>query len=813
MDIEPTITFTSNVAIPVLLGTLGTLGAAAGFAAILVPKIAERILPKPRESKLSDFLPFEELEMDGKTVKCKGDIICKFVGIMGVDQAFLPPEEARTLAEARKSVYDQLAETGTIIRSFLIREPISIDTKAVYPNEAAALIAETWHRNFDRSFRTYNVLCVSRKGSTKVDRQKLDDAVATVESILSPYRPKVLDQNPINSPTMDVTIGSFLGRLVSPISRPSPRLFGKNFSDVLAADEVHFLKNGRIRFRSGNDEKYASVIGIKRFGDDVSTMMANQLASIPFESVIFQSIAPLPKTETLLKLKQQQKMIQSTSFSRGVWEEFQQVIDMVDGLTDNKQCLCLFSETIFLFAKDEKELDLAEREARQIINAHGATPATEKGASQASWFHQFPSYEERPREYRLTSSNAAMLATFERPHVGLIKSDWGKGPIALFNTASNTVYSFQFHATPEPAAVGHGLCIAPTGAGKTVLMEFLSCMASRHKNLKHYFFDRYQGTYIYTTAMEGKYLGFNASPATLSIRGGMNPFQCENTDENRDFITNWLAALANVEQEDSASLGEIGMAIDTAFSDLDEEDRSLDAIYDVAFKPNSYVKKQLAKWVGNGQYAAMFNAVKDSIDLDNSWLTTFDMSNLFDDPILAGASVNYIAHRIRQSMKRQNAPGFIFIDETEPLLRNPEFKKLYLVMLQEFRKLRGAVISVFQRPEALKASGISELVRGQCSTYYLFPNPGSQEKDYNEFDLTDSEMAFVTGHFQTHGRRMLLLKRPGIRESVILDIDLKPLGPMIKIFSSTVTDVKAVSDLQKNYPEEWLRRWLLGEID
>lgn len=134
-------------------------------------------------------------------------------------------------------------------------------------------------------------------------------------------------------------------------------------------------------------------------------------------------------------------------------------------------------------------------------------------------------------------------------------------------------------------------------------------------------------------------------------------------------------------------------------------------------------------------------------------------------------------------------------------------------MLQEFRKLRGAVISVFQRPEALKASGISELVRGQCSTYYLFPNPGSQEKDYNEFDLTDSEMAFVTGHFQTHGRRMLLLKRPGIRESVILDIDLKPLGPMIKIFSSTVTDVKAVSDLQKNYPEEWLRRWLLGEID
>ena len=72
-------------------------------------------------------------------------------------------------------------------------------------------------------------------------------------------------------------------------------------------------------------------------------------------------------------------------------------------------------------------------------------------------------------------------------------------------------------------------------------------------------------------------------------------------------------------------------------------------------------------------------------------------------------------HRIVETLRRTRSSGLIMIDETEPLLRNPDFRRIFFVMLQEFRKLDAVVLSVFQRPEALKAMGISEAVRQQAA--------------------------------------------------------------------------------------------------
>jgi type IV secretion system protein VirB4 len=806
--LAPDIVFASDVALRVFLASAAALGAAAGGAFLLAPKINERILPKPRETRLADFLPFDSLDPDGKTVLFRNGSCAQFLAVTGIDQTFLPREEALRLAEVRKQLYDSLAGQGVQMRVWTVRDPLAIDTRAAYPNPVAAEIARRWNDQFRRSFTTQTVICVSRRGSGMQDRQKLDEAVQMVESILAPYRPKVLTQNPETSPSRDLTVGSFLGRLVSPVSRPAPRFFGPGLAEVLTADEVHFLPSGRIRFRHGERSRLASCIGFKRFGDDITAAVSNELATLPCEAIVFQSIWPQGKTETLLKLKQQQKMVSASSFSADVYNQFQAAIEMVEGLDESRSALCSFFECVFLFADDEGELEAAEKICRQILNAHGITPAVEKGATISSWFHMFPTHDIVPRPYRLMSGAVALMSTFERPPLGNDRSDWGQGPIAFFNTGANTVYSFQFHAVPDQGAVGHGLCIAPTGGGKTVLMEFLSCMASRHRHLRHFFFDRYKGTYAYTTAMGGKYLGFNADPLTLSVRGGMNPFQCDETEENVEFLKIWLQAISG--QSDFEAIEQIGQAIEIAFASLPRDQRSLAAIYEGSFTPNSALRRELHKWVDPSQYGAMFNAEEDCIDLDGNWLTTFDMTVLLNDPLLGAASISYVMHRIRQAMARKRSPGFIFIDETEPLLRNEAFKRVYLVMLQEFRKLGGVVISVFQRPEALRASGISELVRQQCSTYYLFPNPGALAKDYAEFDLTERELDFLLGHGQLARRtnRAILVKRPATRESVILDVDLSRLGPMFRIFSSSARDAGLASDLQRQFGEGWIQRYL-----
>jgi type IV secretory pathway VirB4 component len=291
----------------------------------------------------------------------------------------------------------------------------------------------------------------------------------------------------------------------------------------------------------------------------------------------------------------------------------------------------------------------------------------------------------------------------------------------------------------------------------------------------------------------------------------MNPLMCEPTSDNLEFLKTWLVAISGCDDPDS--MDQISLALDVAFNTVPTEERSLATIYDLAFTPGSELHTQLRKWVDPSQYGRMFNAERDAINLDGSWLTTFDMTQLLDDPVLGGATVSYMMHRIRETMRRNNAPGLVMIDETEPLLRNPHFRTIFMVMQQELRKLSGVVLSVFQRPEALNAQGVSEVVRQQCGTFYLFQNPSATAHDYREFELTDRELGFVLGKTEPARRmeRAVLIKRPMTRESVIVDVDLSPLGRHLKVFSSTNRDVELACQLQRQFGADWVSRYLHPE--
>jgi len=804
----PELSFAASPLVTTAIGTFMAVGSAAGIAALTLPKISSLVLPQPRETRLSDFLPFERILPDGKTVVCQDGTHCRFIAITGVDQSFIRMEQEVALYSARKRMLDDFAELGVTLRIFTFRDRAEIKTDYKYPNGFAQKVADRWNRNFDRAYQTRTILVLSTK---EKDPGKLDELVGTIETTLDPYRPVLLTQNSTNSPDKDLTIGAVLGRIASPISRPSPNGYGDLLNTAICADEVEFLPTGRIRFASGARAKFASVIGIRRLGDSVNTLLSNELSSMSAEMSILQVIEPQNKTKSIMLLKQQQRMMASTSFSGEVWSQYDEALRMIEGLDEDRAALCHFSEVLFLYADTEAELKDVERDCRRILTKHGLTSVIEKGATQASWFMQFPTFDVWPRVYRLMSHSVAILTTFDRPPSGLPRSDWGDGPISLFYTGSNTVYSHQFHISAEEKAVAHGICIAPTGVGKTTFMTFLSLMSSRHRDLRHFLFDRFQGTYIYTTAMGGQYLSFNSEKLTQSVIGGMNPLQCEATEDNIEFLKNWMKAISGC--SDHESIEQISQAIDIAFNTLDKDERSLAAIFDGAFTPGSAARLGLEKWVDPTQYGSMFNAEKDAIDLDDNWLTTFDMTNLLADSTIGAPAVMYIMHRIRQSLKRNRSNGFIFIDETEPLLRDPHFNTMFKVMLQEYRKLGAGIISVFQRPDAIRATGISELVRQQAGTYYLFPNPGATADDYAEFDLSDRELAFILGHSDAARkiRRGLLIKRPMTQESVIVDIDLGILGPYLKIFSSGSTDVQLVSDLQRQFRGNWADRFIEGE--
>ena len=87
----------SNVEI--LVAIIGFISAAS-FAGFWATKFGHFILPQPRESRVSDFLPFNKLMADGITIKCYNGSLVRVFRVTGVDLAFANGEKVMSMLEA-----------------------------------------------------------------------------------------------------------------------------------------------------------------------------------------------------------------------------------------------------------------------------------------------------------------------------------------------------------------------------------------------------------------------------------------------------------------------------------------------------------------------------------------------------------------------------------------------------------------------------------------------------------------------------------------------------------------------------------------
>lgn len=789
-------------------GVAGMLAGAAGFAALSVPRVARFVLPPPQETRLADHLPFDRLLPDLRTIACRDGTLVQCLVAEGRDATFLSAAERDALYRVRKNWLDSIAELGVTVRVFLLRERVSAARADEFDRPLLRDLGRLWNRSFQSSFQNRQIIVLSVPGKSRSSVSRLSEAVDSSLQILAAYHPSALTGGGETGDGGGAPLLSFWGGLASPLSRPRPLADGTDIRDAITCDTVEFTgENGLIRFQRGNEQLFCAAIGIRRFGDYVDEQMIADFSGLDGEFVLLNLFEPWSKAVAALKIAQESRMSTVTRLSAAAGEQYDAAMQMVEGLDEHRSALANYGLVLFLYGRDGAEIDALDHEIRRICSAYGAACVREGAAAQASWFAQFPGYGLWPRVFRLFSSNVACNVTLDRPPSGLPSCDWGEGPLAMFRTAGGTAYSFQLHVSAEKDAVAHAVCIGPTGSGKTTVMTFLASMALRHQKLRAYIFDRYQGAFVFTTALGGSYLNLTTGIAADGACS-LNPFQCADTPENRAFLRLWLRAVSGC--EDADSLEEIGLAVQSLFeSGLPPEQRSLATLYDPCFSPTGTVKRQLLKWVDPAYYGKMFNGERDTLDVSANRLVAFDMTDVFKDEQLAQATISYLMHRIQAAITEANAPAFIFIDETEPMLRNPMFRTYYLTMLQEYRKRGAAVISAFQRPEAIAQAGMGEAIRGQCQTVFFFPNMQARAEDYADWSLTDTEWGFIKGSLPISKRlkRAVLVKR-ATGESVVLDTDLSPLGPYLRLFSSGRESVSLAADLQRQHGQDWVRHYV-----
>ena len=779
-----------------LVGGILATASFASAAGILVPKFAEKLIPKVKSTRLGDQFPYEYVDGDG-VIHGKDGLKFVIIAFDGANLRFNEANFQRFLAVTRKAWLEDMGRSGIRVRVAFIRDRLPLGLSDDHPIPLMQTIAAQWNATMPTALSTelYAILSIrdSRDGAGKL----VDVARRTVATMQA-YKPVIMGTPGNPSPT------EYLARQIAPISRPRPANNSRSttLGQRLASDAMRRLPNdGVIEFASGMKKKYAAVFVVEDWASLQREATMLDLLTTKFEMAVIHDFAPIPQAQALSVLAYQSRFSATLNPLSSAAEQFSEVQGLLEKNSNDEETLLRCQTTIIAYADEPSALKAIHSRLLEYTS-QGINVAWTNWNCVGHWFAQFPGFDAQARGMRLTSGECAILSTLQATPKGKADSEWGKGPVAVFETLDGSPYRLQLHVGGGDMPLGHFVMIAPSGSGKTTLATYIGASACRHDNVKAFFFDRLRGCEVATRALGGKYLNFQGSAAT-----SFNPLQLADTSINRAFLRDWLELIGDVNSDNIAQAQEIADAVETVFErDLPMEFRNLKGLRELAFQ--SELRQKLVPWTSDNNYGAIFCAPVDTLDL-GARIIGLDFTSVLDDERLAPAAVTYVMHRIIAEAAGQ--PRYIFIDETEPMLRNKSFQQRYRTLLQEGRKKRLIVGSAFQRPTAVAELGMGDVIRGQCPTVFFFRNPQARDEDFEAWNLNDQELRFVRGETFADRPYAVLLKRYGEEaggESVLLNVDLSRLGKYLKVFTSSTPSVLLAERLWKQHGDKFVDAYL-----
>lgn len=768
-----------------------------------VPTIVKHVFPKFGYKHYAEYIPFTTVYTDNSIELSDGCLI-RVYSIAGVQTSMQTDEQREKFLDLRAQLFNQIHDPNVVLRFFTTRDAVAENTDYEFDQPVLQKIYDKWHSQGLKIFLNNYYIVLSVRGAHA--RDKLNQYGNYIESILAPYKPQMLENKSRDN------MAKFFGRILSPITKPAPAVCDDKITENATVDDVEFLSNGTVKYISGNYEYYAALLSFRAAPDYLDEDFFDSVNTIQTEMICMNGFKIMGAADVEAVMRQRRSVANKENDSTE--EQISSAESVMDENVSGNQTLVNYYPLFMIFAKSEAELKEHVDEFKKISASFGVSPIQESFATKVSWFSIIPGFDTFPRTFKMLSRAAAISVPMSSAPRGISNSDWGPGPLVIFPTAQGTPYQFQFHVSDKPAAVGHTLTIGPTGGGKTTLFSFLIAQSMRHQKLKAFFFDRNKGAEIFTLATGGKYVTMQGKEKNeTNFLAHLNPLKMSDTAANRGFLRRWLAMIS--EQSDPLSEDEIARAVSVNFDYLVDKDRMLKNLWESCFSSSGKMRAALKKWVDPLQYGDIFNEETDTLDLQ-SRLTTFDFTEILQDPVLAPAVISYILHRINNTTVSGGNPSLIMIDETAPMLENKMFRDNFIAGLQEGRKNRQAYMVAFQRANVLDKLGIGDVVRGQAQTIMFFRNPAADAADYEHWNLNPLEMAFIQGKAYPNLKRAVLLSRPVNNESVILNTELGGLGSLLKLFESGRSSVLLAEELYRQYGSafvaEYLKKQGAGDI-
>lgn len=553
-----------------------------------------------------------------------------------------------------------------------------------------------------------------------------------------------------------------------------------------------FFGSRSMEVRGPLGRRFAGVVSIKEYGPSTSAGVMDGFLQMPFECIISQSFTFTNRQVAIQKMQlQQNRMIQSEDKAISQIAEITQALDMA--MSGNIG----FGEhhlTIMCMANSQKALENNLSMAVVELSNSGINATREKVNMEPAFWAQLPGNPEFVvRKAVVNTLNLSGFASLHNFPVGKAKDNhWGEA-VTVFDTTSGTPFYFNFHVRD----VGHSLIIGPTGAGKTVLMNFLCAQAMKFKG-RMFFFDKDRGAEIFIRALRGVYTVI--SPGTGC---NFNPLQLPDNSINRNFILEWLRLLVTTHDKEitTEDVKLLTSAVEGNFK-LAPEDRMLRNIAPfLGIEGPGSLASRLSMWYGEGSHAKVFDNPTDALDLDKSNVFGFEMAELLQDPICLSPVLTYLFHRINISL--DGTPSMIVLDEAWALIDNPVFAPKIKDWLKVLRKLNTFVIFATQSVEDASKSAISDTLIQQTATQIFLPNLKATEVYRTSFMLSEREYILIK---TTDPSSRFFLVKQGTN-AVVARIQLGGMDDIINVLSGRSETVILLDKIRAEVgddPDMWL---------
>jgi type IV secretion system protein VirB4 len=653
----------------------------------------------------------------------------------------------------------------------------------------------------------------------KAEQQQAIDTVlelaGNMEAVLQDYAPVRLGLYQSADGVFSEAL-EFFGYLLNRIDEPVP---------ALPAPVYRYLPVSRLRF-SGKTGDYVittpnganhfgALLNIKEYPDGTWPGILNGLKFLDIEYVITHSFSPVGRHDALKALERTKGMMISSG-DKAV-SQIAELDYAMDQLASGNFVLGQYHFSLAVHAASQELLNQNVAVARAELSNAGFVSVKEDLAATAAFYAQFPgNWDYRTRLANVSSLNFLGLSPLHNFATG--KKDhnpWGEC-ITTLQTNNGQPYFFNFHATLPgedslgEKVLGNTMVIGKSGTGKTALINFLLSQVQKlDPPPTIFFFDKDRGAEIFVRACGGNYLALENGQPT-----GFNPFHCENTEANNQFLSSLLKMLIGKASYTPREEQEIADAV-RAILDVPAHLRSMTNLR--KYMPNQGdggLYTHIRKWTNEGPLGWVFDNPEDTIDLQKANIIGFDYTELIDNPQVRPPVITYLLHRLEELIDGRRL--IYVMDEFWKILDGGEELKDFAKNKQKtIRKQNGLGIFATQSPEDALSSDIAPSLIEQTATMILLPNPNASREDYMDgLKLTEAEFKIIAS--MDERSRKFLIKQG--HDSSVCQLNLRGMDDALAVISASTDNIEILhqildartaaenlGSINNLRPEQWLQ--------